>query len=81
MRLTGSRLHRPERPHWRCASCGEPWPCETGRAELLAIHAGDRVGLAQVLSGQFVQATKDLPEVSVGVLLDQFVRWWGGRAS
>ncbi len=71
-----SRLHRPERPSWRCARCGEPWPCEPGQAELLATHSGDRVGLAMLLGGQFVQATMDLPGVAVGVLLDQFIGWW-----
>jgi len=71
-----SRLHRPERPSWRCARCGEPWPCEPGQEELLTTHADDRVGLAMLLGGQFVQATRDLPDVAVGVLLEQFMGWW-----
>jgi len=68
--------HRAGRPSWRCAGCGEPWPCEPGQEELLASHAGDRVALAMLLGGQFVQATMDLPDVAVGVLLEQFMGWW-----
>lgn len=30
-----SGVHMPVRPSWLCRGCGQPWPCASGREELL----------------------------------------------
>ncbi|MFF0371496.1 hypothetical protein [Micromonospora sp. NPDC005087] len=52
--------HRPLKPLWVCAGCGDPWPCAVARLLLRARHEADRVPLYILLTGVFAHATRDL---------------------
>lgn len=67
--------HGPLRPAWTCIGCGQPWPCHTRRAELLAEFDSAPVTLALVLAGYLVEACEDLPYEPAGPLYDRFVGW------
>jgi hypothetical protein len=67
--------HRPSRPTWLCASCGQPWPCRTARQDLLNEHVDSRVPLALDLARDFGDAVADLPGEPVHQLYVRFLGW------
>lgn len=74
--------HVPRCPSWTCVGCGEEWPCQLRRLELLAEYANAWVSLNIYMAGQFVQACADLPDEPAGVLHGRFFGWMsvaGGR--
>ena len=45
----GLRRHSYIRPHWECAGCREPWPCDYAKGFLLAEYLGRHPELALYL--------------------------------
>jgi hypothetical protein len=68
-------IHLPNRPDWTCAVCGQPWPCPTGKRQLLAEYSGARVSLMLYLSAHFVEACEDMPNAVLGTLHRRFFGW------
>lgn len=33
--------HLPSPPRWTCRACGDPWLCDGGKAELLAVYGDE----------------------------------------
>jgi hypothetical protein len=67
--------HIALRPSWRCAACGDPWPCPTRREQLLAEYGNSRVSLSLYLSSCLVEATQDLPHHQAGAHYQRFIGW------
>ncbi|MGC9667471.1 hypothetical protein ACNTMW_13050 [Planosporangium sp. 12N6] len=72
-------IHLPVRPTWTCVCCGNGWPCETGRRQLLIEYDGATAMLGLVMSTHFVRAAEDLPVVPAGQLYHRFVGWIRSR--
>jgi hypothetical protein len=66
--------HRPERPTWRCAKDGLPWPCDVAKGDLRARH-GNRGELAQTMVGFLQDAAGDNPDATAGQLWHQLLAW------
>jgi hypothetical protein len=64
--------HWPDRPTWRCRTCGEPWPCEPARTELQTWPLLERTG---VMGELFVAACSELRGWQAGELHDRFLGW------
>jgi hypothetical protein len=60
---------------WTCGGCPSAWPCETGRAELLAEYADAPTSLARYLGACLIEASGDLPHAIAGELYQRFVGW------
>lgn len=77
---TPTRLgeHIVERPDWDCRTCAQPWPCAHARDDLLAeFHEFPSV-LNIYMSGQMVDAARDLAARGGGPptdLYDRFLSW------
>lgn len=74
--------HRVRRPHWNCATCGDPYPCAPARTALTDLYAQDLPGLAMLMASDLHEAIKDLwrlhpdgPPETVHELFDRFVGW------
>lgn len=67
--------HQPLRPSWRCAGCGDEWPCLRRRDELTVESDGSRVTLSILMAGYFAEAVDDHPEVPGTVLYLRFLGW------
>lgn len=57
------RYHLPSRPAWTCQVCGDPYPCQTRRVQLLDEFRGASVQLAVFMSIDFMEAAAELPAV------------------
>ena len=49
-------IHSPTRPTWSCVGCGAPWPCPSGRAQLLAGYCAADLSLSLYLATCLVEA-------------------------
>ncbi|WP_431728562.1 hypothetical protein [Verrucosispora sp. TAA-831] len=67
--------HIPVRPSWDCTACGEPWPCETARARLLAAYGPDVTNLSQYLGGHYHDALEDMPADAARGLHMRIIGW------
>lgn len=71
--------HDPGRPHWRCTTCGQNWPCETARAELTTSYQGSPPALGIYLLAMQAEAESDFEVLGTlreqGDLGDRFVNW------
>ena len=65
--------HNPDRPSWRCRSCGNPWPCSPARHQLAARM--DKVALAIHMWAQLDNAFGDQPVGPPAEMFDRFIRW------
>lgn len=74
-------MHLPGRPHWGCKACGQPWPCETARTELLAGYHGMPLSLSLYLATMYLDCLNDLytlnPDDSVPTPDEVFTRFYG----
>ena len=68
-------MHQPMRPSWRCAGCGDEWPCPSRRAALAAEYDGAWVSLALSTNVLFADAAGDLPNAPAGALFRRFLGW------
>lgn len=64
-------------PTWVCRECSKPWPCRSARERLIAEHRGNLVSLVLYMSGQYVDASRDLygSTTVVEALYDRFIAW------
>lgn len=69
--------HRPQRPSWRCADCGEDWPCDWVRKDLAAHH--DPAVLVSHLGWLADRAAADLGLSTPAMLYRRFFAWTVGR--
>jgi hypothetical protein len=62
-------------PTWVCRECSKPWPCRSARERLIAEHRGNLVSLVLYMSGQYVDASRDLygSTTVVEALYDRFI--------
>jgi hypothetical protein len=65
--------HIPDRPSWRCRSCGDPWPCDQARDQLAARM--DKVALATHMWAQLDHAFDDQPIGPPAEMFDRFIHW------
>ncbi len=70
--------HVPLRPAWTCAGCGEPWPCQTRKRQLLAEYDGTPVSLGLFMAGHFVAAVRDVPAGAEREMYRRFLGWLRG---
>lgn len=68
--------HVPRQPSWTCAACGDEWPCEYARADLVAESSAGRTPVLVYLAICLADAVGDLSPggLSPG-LYDRFVGW------
>jgi hypothetical protein len=72
--LEQSEEHFPERPSWRCWTCGYEWPCTNAKADLIAESIACRTSVLVYLAMCQADATADLlPEGLPADLYDRFV--------
>jgi hypothetical protein len=71
----GLVAHRPARPGWDCADCGEEWPCPTCRARLLQRYRDNRLALFRYLGRILDEAAGDLPSLPPRRRYARFVGW------
>lgn len=64
----------PLRPSWMCGLCGQPWPCPTRRAALLAEYRGDQVQLIWFLSA-CMRERRSMAEQELGLPLLILTGW------
>lgn len=69
--------HQYTRPEWLCDTCGEPWPCATGRVRLAA-QSDHYLTLMMYLADLWGLACEDLPETSPGLLYCRIIFWARG---
>lgn len=67
--------HLPVRPKWECRGCGEAWPCQNKRAELVIEYAGAEVSLGVLMAMRHCDAAGELPDIPAGELYQRFVGW------
>lgn len=68
--------HMPERPSWKCAACGQPWPCRDAKAHFSKQYANDRVGLSFYMGMVWQFADQEIgATLSPEDLYDRFVTW------
>jgi hypothetical protein len=67
--------HAEARPDWTCIGCGEPYPCEQGRTQLIAAYGGFTDALAVRGVELMEQAIVDLDEVPPDELWRRFLAW------
>lgn len=69
--------HLARRPTWACRACGEEWPCEQRRAELLFHCGNDRPWLIMYMGIYLVDAVVDLdpPREKLNPLVRRFLGW------
>jgi hypothetical protein len=72
----GESRHQPLRPSWRCAFCGDEWPCRRRRDELTAECGQSRVRLAFYMAAFFSDALDDHPQVTPRDLYQRFLGWF-----
>lgn len=65
--------HLPSRPTWLCGVCGEPWPCSTSRAALLA--EGTPTRLAALMWIYLETYAQDAGPGPLDGAFDRFLRW------
>lgn len=71
--------HRMKTPEWTCRACGEAWPCEPVRAELLAEFDRHTLALSALMQQYAFQASMDLGgSVEPAELWHRFLGWIGG---
>lgn len=79
VRLPDGLEHIPVRPAMACAECGEEWPCDQAKDQLLAEYASDPLSLATYLGAQLAdaldQAFQDQAWKRVDTLYDRFMGW------
>lgn len=69
-------LHRPDRPSWLCAACGQPYPCSPARVELSEQYADDRVGLSVYMGMQLEHAAGEIGATTPPEeLFERFILW------
>ena len=66
--------HKPLRPSWNCAACGEPWPCTERKIVFLQDFQGRRPFLRALLALWMYAAAEDM-DVSAGDLHERFIAW------
>ncbi len=69
--------HTARRPGWSCRGCSQPWPCAPARRRLAAEYADAPVSFALYMSGNYVEASRDLhgSGLLVDDLYDRFIAW------
>lgn len=68
--------HVAHRPSWECRNCGDPWPCQPARAELLAEHVDFPTVLRYYMVAMMAEASRELPEGEFdGELYARFLGW------
>lgn len=65
--------HIAARPSWDCRVCGDPWPCEPARKELVASHT--RTELAVQMWVYFDAAAREMPQALAVDMLHRFLDW------
>lgn len=65
-------VHQPERPSWDCLACGQAWPCDPAREEL--VTALGPVPLAMYAWLTLEQAAGDLPTTPGAELFERFLK-------
>ncbi|MDI6097618.1 hypothetical protein QLQ12_03255 [Actinoplanes sp. NEAU-A12] len=76
--------HLPDRPHWRCRVCDQPWPCPESQASLLDEYRAYPSLLKIYLSAQMYEALDDFTAYG-GVpplnLYERFLSWARNRSA
>ncbi|WP_238490658.1 hypothetical protein [Actinoplanes flavus] len=69
----------PSRPDWNCKApgCGQPWPCETEKAELLWTFREARLVLRMYLAAHMQDAIDDAVRHPFDVDIDFWPRFLG----
>ena len=65
--------HLPDRPTWLCRVCGDPYPCETRRTQLLAEFSGASMQLSIFMALDLADATADLTYTPAAELRRRFL--------
>jgi len=73
--------HLAKRPAWTCTVCGDPYPCETRRAQLVADFEGAHFQFTLFMSMDFIAAAGELPGVPAKELHTRFFWYRDGRGS
>ncbi|MFI5497142.1 hypothetical protein [Actinoplanes sp. NPDC051859] len=69
--LTG--VHQPARPSWDCLGCGESWPCQQVRSDLLS--GTDSFSMSIYAAVMMHEAIGDLPKADPAALWERFLAW------
>jgi hypothetical protein len=72
---TDTPVHTLLRPSWLCRGCGEPWPCEPKRCQLIAESIESPAGLRMLMASMLSDAAGDLPDVPADELGERFLGW------
>jgi hypothetical protein len=67
--------HNPLSPDWICRGCGDLWPCETRRQQLLAEFFAFPQDLGLLMGSFFGAAIKDRPRWSDEGIYERFFGW------
>ncbi|MDT4992533.1 MAG: hypothetical protein QOH97_2425 [Actinoplanes sp.] len=73
MTAVGPEEHTPQRPIWECRACGESWPCDPARVQLIAEM--DRINLAVYMWLNLEYAVLEIPAMPASELFDRFISW------
>ncbi len=71
--MTTSTEHVAHRPSWDCKRCGDPWPCATARADLVAEL--NTIQLALYTWTHREEAAADLRGMPMAEAFDRFLAW------
>lgn len=66
--------HEPDST-WDCRSCGNDWPCDAVREQLLIEFADSPVRLGEHMAEQLGRAASVLFAEPIDVLFDRFIGW------
>jgi hypothetical protein len=73
-----SEDHPADRPSWDCKACGQPWPCNQAREQLVAeLGLGTRLTLW--MSIDMVDAARENGKIPPHELYQRFVAWTNER--
>lgn len=72
--MTVQLVHSASRPSWDCRACGQPWPCDPAREELIA-QTPNVSALATAGWAYLDEFVRDQPTGPPAEAFDRFIRW------
>ncbi|WP_433361907.1 hypothetical protein ACQPZX_29365 [Actinoplanes sp. CA-142083] len=84
MKVTGEPprpTHVPQRPAWTCRVCGDEWPCNAARENLLAEKQDDPTGTAVLMWTYLESFIFDQGPGPLGDAFERFIAWTRPRGA
>jgi hypothetical protein len=68
-------LHTADRPSWHCRICGDPWPCASARASLVATLSPTLLAMYMWSNYEEAILSGNLVTEEAAQAYDRFILW------